>query len=102
MAALDQEIMKDIRRGILWCLKTVQGHEVNEHILLAELRSSGGHPTLTHSSLRRHLQYLAEPDKGYITLKYIEAADMYVANITGKGCDVSDGVIFDPGVSRDE
>lgn len=94
---LDMEIARDIRRGILWCLKAVSGHKLNDRVLLIELRQGGYELRL--SQVRDHLRYLAKNDKGYILLKYNEDADMYIAEITGRGRDLVDGMIFDPGVS---
>lgn len=100
MAALNLEILKDTRRGILWCLKVVSGHKLNEHVIRREL-VRGGYD-LTQASVRDHLHYLAEKDKGYIELFYNREADMYLAEITGKGRDLVDDLITDPGVANGE
>lgn len=95
---IDKETTKDIRRGILWCLKAVSGHKLNDSVLRLELRNGGY--DLTQAEVRDHMKYLAEEDKQYISLKYNDVADLFVAEITGRGRDLVDNMISDPGVSE--
>lgn len=97
MTVLNKEITKDIRRGILWVLKAVGGKKINDKILQASLRE-GGHD-LRLAEVRDHIKYLSQKDKCFIFSWYNEAADMYICEITGRGRDVIDGMIYDPGVS---
>ena len=69
-------------------------------MLRLELRNGGY--DLSLAEIRDHMKYLAEKDKQYIELKHNEQADLYVAEITGRGRDLIDGMIFDPGVSEND
>lgn len=93
----DNERQRDIRRGILFVLRAMPDCRINDDVIREALRA-GGHD-LTKADVCDHLMYLASDDKKYISLRRNREIDIMVAQITGKGRDLVDGVISDPGVS---
>ncbi|MEL6694500.1 MAG: ArsR family transcriptional regulator [Pseudomonadota bacterium] len=93
--SFNEHVTKDRRLVILRLLSETPGHSSNDSILDAALDQYGHRAN--RDQVRGDLTWLAEQE--LLTLEII-GETVFVATLTGRGQDVSEGTASHPGVKR--